>query len=630
MPSVEEQGAVGGQATTASELAAEAFGLAEADPGRARQLATTALARGRVEHDASAVCTAERALGLIAREEHDLPAAVDHLRRAVRTASRARLATDAAHARVTLAGALAFGGDFRSALREVDAAGAVLRGSESTVLDAQRAFLLQVQGRLDEALVAYRRVVPAFQRTADTFREAKARNNLGLILDRLGDAAGAEAELTRAERLYTDLGQHRVAADVRLNLGWIAVHRGELPAALRWFEEADRYFQDQGTVNPISLRDRCEGLLAARLVSEARQVAEQAVSELQRKGMAAFLAEARLVLSEAALLEGDTETARRVAGEARASFTRQRRPGFVALARYAELRAAWMAGDRSAATLGAARRTADALASAGWATHALDARLIVGHVALERGRLGLAREELDRAVHARRRGPVELRTRAWHAEALLRLADGNRRGAQAALRAGVGMLDRYRSTLGATELRVHASAHAADLVGLGVRLALADRAPAGVLHWAERARACALRLRPVRPPSDSTVAATLAELRAVTREQEERTLAGGDVSALLARRARLEEVARRRIRALPGPGLALYRPDPPPSIAELRRTLGDRALVEMVASGDDLHALVVTTRRATLHHLGSVDGVRTEVDALRFALRRLVWTVGSE
>ena len=615
--------------TAALTLATEAVDLAEADPGRARSLALAALIQGKAECDASAMCTAERALGLVAREEHDLPAAVGHLRRAVRTASRARLTTAAAEARVTLAGALALGGDFRTALREVDAAGAVLHGSQSTVLEAQRAWLLQVQGRLHEALAAYRRVLPEFQRNDDTLREAKARNNVGLILDRLGDGVGAEAELGRAEKLYTALGQHRVAADVQLNLGWVAVHRGELPGALRWFDRADRYFQSQGRIDPIALRDRCEGLLAARLVVEARQAAEQAVVELARKGMGAFLAEARLMLSEAALLDGDVETARRVAGEARLAFTRQRRPGFVALARFAELRAAWFSGDRSPRTLAAARRTADALGSAGWVTHALDARLMSGQIALESGRLPLARQELGRAGAARRRGPVEVRSRAWHAQALLRLADGDRRGAETALRAGVRMLDRYRSTLGATELRVHASAHATDLVEAGVRLALADGSPAGVFHWAERSRACALKLRPVRPPADAGVAADLAELRSVIRQQDDRTLAHADIADLMARQARLEEAVRRRMRQVPGPGMALHHADPPPSLTAVRRTLGERALVEIVRSGADLHAVVVTSRRATLRRLGPVDTVCDELEALRFSLRRLLWTVGS-
>ena len=44
------------------------------------------------------------------------------------------------------------------------------------------------------------------------------------------------------------------------------------------------------------------------------------------------------------------------------------------------------------------------------------------------------------------------------ATASLRLADGDRTGAKRALSAGMGVVAAHRATLGATELRAHASA----------------------------------------------------------------------------------------------------------------------------------------------------------------------------
>ena len=73
---------------------------------------------------------------------------------------------------------------------------------------------------------------------------------------------------------------------------------------------------------------------------------------------------------------------------------------------------------------------------------------------------------------ARERGPVQQRTRAWHAAALLRLSRGDRRGASAAVAAGLRALEAHRMTLGATELRAHASGHGEELATLGLRLAV--------------------------------------------------------------------------------------------------------------------------------------------------------------
>ena len=119
---------------SAAATAAEAIRLADADPSRARALATEALRGARLEHDREALSNAERALGLAAREEHDIPAAATHLRRAIRIAERAGLAIPAAQARVSLSTVLALRGDAVGAMREVDRAEPALHGRDLVVL----------------------------------------------------------------------------------------------------------------------------------------------------------------------------------------------------------------------------------------------------------------------------------------------------------------------------------------------------------------------------------------------------------------------------------------------------------------------------------------------------------------
>ena len=86
-----------------------------------------------------------------------------------------------------------------------------------------------------------------------------------------------------------------------------------------------------------------------------------------------------------------------------------------------------------------------------------------------------ARGDLAQAAQARRRGPADLRAAAWYAEALLRLAADDTRGATVALKAGLRVVDEHAASLGATDLRVHASGLGADLAGEGVRLAIEVR-----------------------------------------------------------------------------------------------------------------------------------------------------------
>src|SRR5664280_680735 len=192
------------------------------------------------------------------------------------------------------------------------------------------------------------------------------------------------------------------------------------------------------------------------------------------------------------------------------------------------------------ALLRAGRRTVADLAAAGWLAPSVDAQLLVARTALALGRPETARRDLAAVGSRRRRGPADLRARAGHGEALLRLAAGDRRGAIRALQAGLRVLDALRATLGATELRAAVSYHGTDLAKTGLAMALASRQPAGVLLWSERWRASALRARPVRPPDDAELTGLLAELRRLGAAVDDAGRAGHGPRPLLHRQATVE------------------------------------------------------------------------------------------
>lgn len=586
-----------------------------------------ALRRARASEEARAECIAERELGLAARARHDLRASLVHLRRSVEIAERADLAEPAAETRMSLVGTLALLGDSRGALREAALARPMLRGVSLARLESQQARLHLHLGQLDDALDGYRRALPTLRRAHDQLGEAHAYGGRGVAHYLRGAIAAAEADMRRAERLYTVLGEARMAAHTLQHLALAVALRGDIPEALRCFDQADDYLAADHRDDGMGLIDRSEVELAARLVPEARRTAEMAVQTLARQGQKAYLAVAWIRLAQAALVEGDAATARRFAADAQAAFVSQRRPAWAAAARHIVVRAARLEGECSPALLDAARRAARDLAAAGFDGPAQDARLLVATVALGLGRPKLARNELTLASRARNRGPVELRARAWHAEALLRLAEGNRRGAESALLAGVRLLERYRAALGATELRASASSHAAGLGQLGLSLALTDGDGERALDWAERWRAGSLRLRPVRPPDDARLAGALSELRAVVKEVDAAALAGRPTAGLHARQAALEEVVRSRARYASGMISAFL--EPSPRARDLKHAVGDHALVEMVDDDGTLHAAVVVSGRVRLRRLGSVVEITSELEGLRFSLRRLAMGHGS-
>lgn len=600
--------------------AEEALGLAQGDPDRARALASAALVDGLAAPDLEAAAVAERALGLVARVMNDAPASISHLRRSVRLADRAGCPNVAAESRVSLAFTLTMVGNVKAGMREVDRAGAVLQGLPLARAQMQRALILSRLGRNSEALEGYRKALPVLRRAGDELREARLLNNRGLLHLMGGSLSQAERDLTLSRKLFISLGQTAQAAGVAHNLGFLAARRGDVPAALARYDDAAEELDAIGVPAGLAVLPLCELLVAARLFDEARRYADRCVQQLESGGMANDLAEARLTLAEVALAGGDLPTAQQEATTALRAFTRQGRPGWAALARYSLVRVRWQQGDRSITMQEASCRAAAELQAHGWTVRSLDALLMSGRAALDGGRGEVARARLHAASRARFRGPVDLRTRAWHAQALLRLADGNRRGAMHALRAGISSVEAHRATLGATELRIQAGGHGEELASLGLRVALESAQPRLVLSWAERCRAATLNLRPVRPVDADDVAPDLLELRRLVSEIDRSALAGRDTTRLLSRQATLERVVIDKSRRARGTGT----PEGQRLVFEtLAAALDERALIEIVDCGGTLHALVVADGRCSLHPTARTQDVTCELEFLRSALRRL-------
>ena len=543
------------------------------------------------------------------------------------------MAVVAARVRVSLSTVLVYQGDVHGALAALDRAAHHLHGLEAARLLANRAAFLNRLGRTDEALAGYDQALRVFRREGDVEGQARVLNNRGLLHVYQGSFRRADADLDRAEQLRRADGLRGNAAVSRHNRGFSAARRGDIPTALALYDEAEQELRELDVpIGPLAL-DRCEAFLTAGLASDARTLAEATAGELRANRIDVDLAEALLLCSHAALLDGDPPAALAAAEEAVGLFRRQRRTGWTALARYAAVRAAWAAGQHSAATLAAARRAARQLDAIGLDGAAVDARIIAGRIALEGGRRRVARSELTAASRARRRGTSDLRARAWHAEALVRMAEGDRRGADAALRAGLGVVEAERASLGASELRSHLSTHVQEAAGLGLDLALDGGSTAQVFGWMERLRANALLHPPVRPPHDPALAAELVELRAVAADLRDAATEGRNTAPIVRRQAEVEAAIRRRTMRRPGQSGRSGRRRPqhrPPTLREISDALGDRALVELASAGGSLHAVVVAGGRSRRHPLGPIAEVHAELDQLRFVLRRLAYRMGSE
>jgi tetratricopeptide (TPR) repeat protein len=600
----------------------EALQLATLDPAAAKTLSESLLEPARQDRSWEVIAMAERALGVAAMTLNDVDLAIVHLRSAVTAGIRATSRQVAGEARMSLASALLLRGMCSQALRQIATAVGELDGLSAARAHVQHAAILQELGRDSEAFEELRRALPVLRRNGDVEWQVRVYSNRSLMHIRARSFGAAETDLQTARSLAIEHGMGLAASVAEHNLGYLKSQQGDVPAALRHFDEAAEGYARYGVFEPSLLVDRAGVLLSVRLLDEARIGCEQAIDGYQAEKRDVHVPDAHLLMSTIALLQGDNESALASAQSAVSDYRRLGHSRSLALARYAAIQAQ-VEIDPSTVSVARVARTAEDLDAAGWLVPGLDARVLAGRIALSRGRPAAAKQHLERASRARMVGPADARSRAWLAEALLRRADGRRAAAMSALRAGLRTVEDYQATLGATELRAHVSVQRGGLARSGLRMAIEDDDPRHALWWAERGRAISLLLRRAKPSNDPILAQDLSDLRSTVAEIEEtRREGGGGDEKLVRRQVALERRIRDRCRTLDGAAGANSTRWGRYSLGELIESLGASALVEYVELQGALYAITVCGHRVRLQSLGPAD-VGDLVRRLGFALHRL-------
>jgi tetratricopeptide (TPR) repeat protein len=607
------------QPDTALAVARTAMRLADADPGRAQPAARLAVRRARREGDPVAAAVAELALGHSLSQCGEVPAAIRHLRAAARHGDTAGSATLAGEARMKLAYALVQRGQPRAALHAIDAALSSLAGPGKAIARAQRAVILYEVGRLEEALAEFRIAIPALRRTQHRRDLQRALVNRGLTLSGLARYPAAIADLKEADTIARELNRPLAIGIIAENLGFVEALRGDVPAALRYLDDAETTILENGGQLAPVLKDRSELLLSVGLVAETREVAERAITAFRASHRQLKIPEMRLTLARASYLDGKTAEAAAQAKLAAREFAAQHRADWAAVARLTAVQAGLANGDRITATH--IQSIVDVLIAGGRRAAALEARLVAARLAERRGDTATGRAHLEPASTERHRGPAARRARGWYAEALLRQADGRHREAATAVRAGLRILDEHGTALGATDLRVYSAVHRVELTDLGLRIAMRDGRAHQVFEWAERGRASRLTHRAVLPPPDPELAELLGELRATVSEIDKARAGGQPISRLEQRQVVLERRIRDRNRLLPGEVGEQGSGPVTPSV--LGAELGERALIEFVQFDGRLHALTLVDGTLRRHELAAMPAVTDLLDRIPFALHKL-------
>ncbi|MFD7159307.1 CHAT domain-containing protein [Kribbella sp. NPDC059898] len=562
---------------------------------------------------AVAASIAHQAWGIGLRQLGEVPPAVRQLRTALRLAEQSGRSEREADVLATLGATLGRAGRSREGLARLDRAVDLSRGALTGRVLLRRADVLLVLGRHREALDDLRAAITRLRRSGDQVWEARSRNYRGFIQLALGGTKRADADFAVAEKLYAAVGQEFEYAEARGNRGLVAYARGDLPAALRYLDEAGRRFAAVGVSWPDLAIDRCGVLLAAGLSAEALAEMDQAIAA--GGGTATKRGELLFAAATAALAAGDPAGAQERAERARRLFSAQRREWWSVRSSMVVLEARYQAGERGEALLRRVTEVARRLDAVG-ASEATAAHLLAGRLALAAGRPVAADRQLELAGQHSKDAPPIARSAAWLGKALRAEARDDVRAMLSACGRGLDALDEHRLTMGATELRALATGQGAELAELALRDALRRDELRRLLVWAERWRATALGVPPVRPSDDGQLAGELAALRDVVRR-----LDAAPDPLLEKERRRLEKTVRERTFLAQGgarDGALL-----PFDVDELIEALGGTVLVELVDVGGVLHAVVVRDGRITRHEVGPLAAAALEGERSRFHLRRL-------
>jgi len=561
--------------------------------------------------DPETLATAHFACGMAHRTLANGAESTDHLERA------AKLAPKASELLGQVLRSLAFNyaraGDHGLGDRTIARSIQLLSGQEADLSRLQKAFLLMMRGEHNKALPVLSSAVAGFTKQgADAYLELTLFNRATTFVA-FGEYDAAVADLERAFEIGMRLDHRVSAADAALHLSQVLGWRDDVPGAMRWHTRSAELRSAAGASNPLADAEHAYVLVQARLMQEAESILERAIPRLAEAGdNEAVLVNSRLLLADVLLSRDEHSRALEQVELAASDTPADGRWRFdIAAARH---RVRLRGGEASGGLLRSMIRTADDMAANGEQHSAAVARFRAVELALQLDKHDTAATLMAATQRYARSGPLWLQIQAWTAIAQMRLSEGNRRGAAAAVRAGMDRLDAYRSGIGATDLRMHAAGYGDKLAGIGIGLAIESGSAERLYRWSERLRT---HRRPTRREGDSTLDTALADLRRAATEvrradKDSVRSARRKVASL---ESRVRQISRERAGDTAGGSST--------PLDRLQETVGDRALIEYVEDGPNHYAIVITSDRSRLVDLGDSTDIIDLVDHLRFSAERI-------
>ena len=483
------------------------------------------------------------------------------------------------------------------------------------LFDNQVGFMQVRGGQVTEGLARLDAAVELIEHADPPLRYSILLNRGTTHLFR-GDLRGARADLTWAVTTARELGLATEEAMARHNLGYLEFLAGNLASALRIIDEGVALKADVSSA--VILLDRSRVLIEAGLHRDADEALREAGELFLADRLFKDVGEVELARAECALLDGEIAAARRLAGRARTRFRRRGNERWRRDAELLLLQSDLAAGRPGLRLAPVAIRLAEEFRAENLPTQARTAQLIAAESLLTAGRPDEAGQVALAAGPVKGGDPISARLHTRLVRGKLHAANGDRLAARREIRTGLVELARHQARFGSIDVQTAGAVHGRALVDLHVALALADGKPRGVLAAVEQSRATSSRIQPVTAPDDAVVADKLAELRQLSEELRvvsSDPAASATVAAHRRRIADIQQALRSHSWHWQGSGQAVRAAGADEIVGGLVEA--GAVGITYLASGDQLHALVIEGTELRLTALGPSDQVFELVRRIR-------------
>ncbi len=459
-------------------------------------------------------------------------------------------------------------------MKLLDQAEKFVHESDLGILLHQRAFILWQNGRLTDALRWFEAAEPHLEANGPDWLYAGLFLNRAAVWRDLGELQRGLASIERAIRLYEAIGSPLLQAKARHAEALILLDLGEMAKALQAFDLLRvQYRQYAPELESFLEGSYADALLYVGMYRQAAEHWADAIAALRLAGDHRSAAIFEFWRAVAAFEDNQFELATVWAKRAMDSLYEQRNEPMAFLARLLILQGQFDSRTEGFDFADKVSRLCVALEQRGWTMRLNQAKILAARARIRAGDL----EGIETALDENQAGPGYEALAEGLARHLARaeLAEARGLDPMPELQAGLDLLDEYRMTFGSVEFQAGVSALGVQLASRGLTHTTNHGTPSDMFRWAERCRAQALRIPPVKSSAESDAREALGRLRQARQLLWDIQVEGGDATEALGRVQSLEEEIRAYDRAKPGPGQQADRvvPEDLHELAESRGTV---------------------------------------------------------